>query len=212
MSPLSNADKQDRFRKKEQLSRIAEGIFRHWEISIGRHREIRTPQEVRQALEKAIELPSGWTDNDYKAAEKRLGQWKLDLISGVDQIANDVDGDWDAHSLVFRATPDPAKFIADNKAAVGKARALAAHLISALQLSGCNDADQAAAIMEAVRFIGRSLTGNREIHRSKAVAICLASIGPQFDRPKWFAEQLADAIRWQIDKSLAHEVGRQLQK
>lgn len=212
MPPISNTDKQDRFRKKEQLRSWADKTFRQWEISIGRHREIRTPQDVRLALEKAIELPSGWTEKDYELAKKKLGQCQLDLMSAVDQIANDVDGAWESHSLEFRTTPDPAKFIADNKAAIAKAKVLAAHLISALKLSGCNDPDQAAALMEAVRFVGRELAGNREIRRSKAVAICLASVGPQYDRPGWFAGQLADTIRQQIDKALAHEVGRHLLK
>jgi hypothetical protein len=211
MPPISNANKQDRFRKKEHLQRSADKIFQLWNISIERHRDTRTPEEVRHALEKAIELPSGWTENDYRSAVKKLGQYHLDLISSVDQIANDVDGDWAAHSTEFMTTPDPAQFIANNKAAIGKARALAAHLISALKLSSCDDADQAAALMEAVRFIGRSLTGNPKVRRSEATAICLASIGPQFDRPKWFAEQLAITISKQMDKTMAEEVGRRLQ-
>ncbi|TXH02300.1 MAG: hypothetical protein E6P95_00190 [Candidatus Moraniibacteriota bacterium] len=212
MSPISNAEKQDRFRKKENLGFWAEKVFRLWEMSMGPFREIRTPEEVRHALEKATELPSGWTDDDFELAKKRLGQCQLDLLSGVDQIANDVNGHWNVDHSDLMTTPDPVKFIADNKASIRKARNLAAHLISALKLSGCNDADQAAAAMEVVRFIGRSLVGSREIRRSNATAICLASVGPQYDRPKWFAEQLAETLRWQIDKSLAQEVGRQLQK
>lgn len=211
MPPISNADKQDRFRRKELLKRHADRIYRQWEFSIGRFKETRTPQEVRHALEKAVELPDSWTETDYKSAATKLGQYELDLVSAVDQISNDVDGDWASHSTKFMTTTDPAKFIADNKAAIIKAKALATHLISALTLSGCEDADQAAALMEAVRFVGRSLAGSKEIRRSKATAICLASVGPQYDRPKWFAKQLADTISDQIDKDLAHEVGKHLQ-
>jgi hypothetical protein len=211
MTPISNAAKQDRFRRKEHLKRCADQIYRHWEVSIGRFLETRTPQEVRHALDKAIELPAGWTEEDFKRAEKKLGQYHLDLTSSVNQIANDVDGEWASHSTESMSTPDLATAIANNKAAIGKARDLATHLISALKLSSCNDADQAAALMEAVRFVGRSLAGNREIRRSKATAICLASIGPQYDRPEWFAEQLANTISQQIDHDLAHEVGRRLQ-
>lgn len=208
MAPISNADKQDRFRKKEHLQREAEKVFRMWESSIGRLKEVRTPEEVRHALEKAVELPSGWTDEDYEFASKKLGQYHLDLISSFDQIANDVNGDWATSSVEFMTTPDPLKYIANNKAAIEDARALATHLISALKLSNCNDADQAAALMEVVRFVGRSLVSNREIRRSKATAICLASVGPQYDRPEWFAEQLAETISHQVDKSLAQKVGR----
>ena len=212
MAPISNADKQDRFRKKEHLKRHADRIFREWEVSIGRWRQSRTPEEVRHAIDKAVELPSGWTEEDYQYALRKLGQCHLDLMSPVDQIANDVNGDWASSSIEFMTTSDPLKYIAENKAAIENARALATHLISALKLSNCNDADQAAALMEAVRFVGRSLVSNREIHRSQATAMCLASIGPQYDRPEWFAEQLADTIKPQIDISLAHEVGQHLTK
>ena len=34
---------------------------------------------------------------------------------------------------------------------------------------------------------------------------------PQYDRPEWFAEQLAKTISKQIDKKIADEVGRRLQ-
>lgn len=210
MSPLSNADKQDRFRKKEQLKRHADRIFRDWEVSIGRFRESRTPQEVRHALDKAVELPSGWTDEDLEHALKRLGQYHLDLLSSVDQVANDIDGDWASHSNEFMTTPNPGQFIANNKEAIQKARSLADHLISALKISNCNDADQAAALMEALRFVGRSLVSNREIRRSQATAMCLATIGPQYDRPEWFTEQLAETISRQLDKSIAHKVGQHL--
>jgi hypothetical protein len=211
MPPISNADKQDRFRRKELLTRHAERIFRMWEGSAQSFREVRTPQDVRHMLEKAVEIPSGWTEDDYRAAERKLGQCHLDLISAVDQIANDVNGDWETSSAEFMTTPDPAKLIADHKANVEKARTLASHLISALKLSNCSDGDQAAALMEALRFVGRSVAGNRDIRRSEATAICLASIGPQYDRPEWFAEQLSHTIRKQIDKNIAHEVGRHLQ-
>ncbi len=207
MNQISNADKQPRFRKIEQLKRYIDKIFREWEGSPGRWRSKRTPEEVRHALEKAVELPSGWTDEDYEYAIKRLGQYHLDLISSVDQIANDIDSDRAAHLHGFVTTSDPLKFISDNKAAIENARALATHLISGLKLSSCSPEDQAAAVMEVVRFVGRSLVSNREIRCSQATATCLASIGPSYDRPEWFAEKLADTISQQIDRNLSREVG-----
>lgn len=212
MSPISNADKQLRFRQKEQLKRHADNVFRQWQSSIARYRQLRSPEEVRHALDKAVELPSSWTEEDLQYALKKLGQCHLDLVSSVDQISNDVNGDWASSSIEFTTTSDPLKLIADNKTAIQNAKDLAAHFISALRISNCNDADQAAAIMEAVRFVGRSLTSNRDIRRSEATTMCMASIGPQHDRPEWFAEQLADTIGRQVDKSIAREVGQRLIK
>lgn len=212
MSPISNADKQLRFRQKEQLKRHADNVYRQWQSSIARYRQSRTPEEVRHALDKAVELPSSWTEEDLQYALKKLGQCHLDLVSSVDQIANDVNGDWASSSIEFVTTPDPLKLIADNKTAIKNAKDLAAHLISALKISNCNNADQAAALMEAVRFVGRSLTSNRDIRRSEATTMCLASIGPQYNQPEWFAEQLADTIGRQVDKRIAREVGQRLIK
>ncbi len=213
MIQLSNADKQVRFRKKEQLKRQADKIFSQWALSPMRYRHSkRTEEEVRHALNEAVALPFDWKEEDYEHAKRKLGQYHLDLISSVDQIANDVDGDRVCYLAELDKSPDPFKFHADNKAAIENAWALATHIISALKLSNCNHGDQAAALMEAIRFVGRSLVSNREIHCSHATAICLASIGPQYDRPEWFVEKLADAIRQQVDKSVVYEVAKHLSK
>lgn len=213
MTQISNADKQVRFRKKEHLKRQADKIFNQWVLSPMRYRHSkRTEEAVRHALNEAVELPFDWKEEDYECAKRKLEQYYLDLASSVDQIANDVDGDRVSYLSELDKSPNPFKFYADNKAAVENAWALATHIISALKLSNCNPGDQAAALLEAVRFVGRSLVSNREIHCSHATAVCLASVSPQYDRPEWFAEKLADAIRQQIGDSLAHEVGRRLSK
>jgi hypothetical protein len=210
MPVITNADKQIRFRKKEHLKREADKIFRMWEGSLGRWRSKRTPEEVRHALDKAVELPSGWSDEDYEYAKRKLGQYQLDLLSSGDQISNDVDGDRVSYLAELDKSPDPFKALAENKAAIEGAWALASHMISALKLSNCNPADQAAAVMEVVRFIARSLVSNRAIRCSSATATCLANVGPQYERPEWFAKKLADTIRQQIGGDLAIEVGQYL--
>lgn len=201
MNQISNADKQARFRKKEQLKRRADYILREWQqkVSTCKWKSI-TPEDVQYSLDKAINLPSGWTDEDYERAERALQQLHTDLSFSVDQLKNDVDAGWGFQ--VSMTTPDPTKFMSDYKAAVENVRTLAAHLISALKLSSCNDADQAAALMEALRFVGRSLANNPNIPRSQATTICLASIGPQYSRPEWFAEELTNTLG-SIDKNLA---------
>ncbi len=210
MNQISNADKQARYRKKEQLKRHAENIYRNWELSIKRYRSNRVPEEVRDCLEKAIELPSGWTEEDYTYALIKLEQYKADLDFAVDQIANDINGPFPDEE--FLNTADPVRYVADHKASIEKARALSSHLISALRLSNCSDSQQAAALMEALRFVGRSLLSNREVHCSQATAMCLASIDSHYDRPEWFAKELAKSITQQVDRKLALEIGHHLIK
>jgi hypothetical protein len=211
MTPLSNAEKQARFRKKEYLKQHADKVFQHWVLSPMRFRFCkRSEQEVRQSLDKAIALPYDWNTQDYDYALKRLGEFELDLRSSVDQIANDVDGVGYTQMSSLATTDDPFKWLADNKAEIQEARRLADHLISILIASNCSDTAKAAALMETKRFLGRSLTTNPKIHQSEATAMCLVSISQAFSRPNWFPETLAKAIQKNVDTSTVHEIARYL--
>ena len=207
---ISNTEKQARFRKKEALRRYADKIFREWQVrawNLG----TRTPEEARVFLDKVADLPSGWTDDDYERAEYSINQFCLELYDNPHLLENDVKegrNSWDE----FKTTPDPSKFMKDEKAAVENSRILAAHIISALKLSSCSDSDQAAALMEVVRFVGRSLMNNPEVPKSQATTMCLASIGPQYVRPDWFADCLSKIIGWNLNKELARDVGERLEK
>jgi hypothetical protein len=205
MVQISNADKQARFRKKEHLKRRAANIFCEWQFRPDYFKS-KTPEDVKYSLDKAIDLPSGWTDKDYERAEQTLDQLRKDFLCGSDQLTLDVD------EARLDSTPfDPAK-LRESNIAIENARALAAHVISALKLSSCDNAEQAAALMEALRFVGRSLASQSDIPRSQATVMSLASIGREYDRPEWFAEKLADTISAQAGNRLAREVGQHLSK
>ncbi|WP_059369542.1 hypothetical protein [Treponema endosymbiont of Eucomonympha sp.] len=212
MDAISNTEKQARFRKKEVLKRRADQIFRELILGPGDWK-LKIPDEIRASLDKAVELPSGWTDEDYERAEQKLEQlYRERSLAGYDNpslLTNDVH-EGRGGRTEFMTTPDPTKFVRDIKIAIEDTRTLAAHLISALKLSGCNDADRAAALMEAVRFIGRSIASGNKIPKSKATTMCLASIGPQYPRPDWFAEELTSTLAWNIGKDLAHDIGQRL--
>jgi hypothetical protein len=207
--PITDAEKQIRFRKKEALKRDAENIFRNIQLGMGFHAQTKTPQEIRYVLDEAIELPSGWTDEDYARAYQKLQQIFHDIVSMPDELKNDVDEGTNS-SFRFRTTPDPMGFLKEEKLALEKTRALASHLISALNLSNCSDAEKAAAIMEAVRTVGRAVANQQEIPRSAATAFCLASLGPHYERPEWFAKRLANNLVSQLDRKLSGEVGQLL--
>lgn len=205
MTQISNADKQARFRKKDHLKRRAARVFFEWQF-LPDYFKSKSPEDVKFSLDKAINLPSGWTDKDYERAEQTLDQLRADFHCGSDQLSIDVD------NAQGDLTPfDRAKF-RENNIAIENARALAAHVISALKLSSCNDAEQAAALMEGLRFVGRSLASQSDIPRSQATTMSLASIGLEYDRPEWFAEKLANTISAQAGNRLACEVGRHLSK
>ena len=205
MSNISNAERQARFRKKDELKRYADKIFRECSL----HRMTKPPQEIRLFLDKTIDLPSGWTNDDYEQAVKTLNHFHLEFYDNPHQLANDVREGKDSKN-VFMTTPDPSKFIAEEKDAIKKAKILSSHLLSALELSGCPDSDQAAALMEAIRFVGRSIASSRIVPKSQATTMCLTSIGPQYNRPVWFISSLVNTLGWNLNKDLAYEVGKQL--
>lgn len=204
---ISNAEKQSRFRKKEELKKRAEYIFREGQLAFQNPRA--TPQAIRQFLDEAINLPANWTDDDYNFACHKIEQYRLDLHSTPDPIANDVK-DAKSSQEDFLTAPDPRKYLEDQKAAIRNTHALADHIMSALKLSSCSPGEQAAAIMEAVRMIGRSLANSRSIPQSSATTMCLASLEPHYARPEWFVDKLADTLRWRMSEELAHDFGQRL--
>jgi hypothetical protein len=207
----SNTEKQARFRKKEALKRRADQIFRLLQLGQWNLSDTSTPQEIQYNLDKIIELPSDWTDKDFERAWLNLERFQDDFRFSKHLLENDVVAPRNTKNE-FTTTPDPYKFIKDERVAVENTRALAAHIISALRLSCCSDSDKAAALMEVVRFVGRVLANGKEIPRSKAVTICLAAIGPGSNRPEWFAEMLSETLGWQVGEDIAHDVGKRLTK
>lgn len=208
MDQHSNAEKQARYRKKEQLRRQADQIVRKWQLEPWKH-HLKSLQEVHHLIEAAIKLPSGWTDEDYLNAEKRLYHVYSEIVSPVNQLSNDVHESRNAFNESITPSDLP-KINSDLIKAVENTNALASHIISALKLSVCNEADQAAALMEAMRFVGRTLTNSRESSCSQATTMCLATIDRIYERPRWFAKKLADTLSQQIHPDILREIGKYL--
>lgn len=204
---MSNAEKQIRYRKKEALKALSDQIFRQWQAMAFNKRE--SPQEVMALLDKAAELPSRWTEEDLGQAEKRLNQLYLDLTFSKHDLQNDIH-EASFPSEEFIRTPDPQKFVQESKTAISKAHALSGHLISAAQLTNLSAAEQAAAIMEVVRHVGRALSSTSEIPKSKATTVCLTAMPSFYDRPGWFLDSLANWLVDQLGKERAQALGKLL--
>ena len=70
--PISNAEKQARYRKKEELRKYADQVFRECQMVLQRGYSHTRPSEVEAQLGVAAELPAGWTDQDLERAFKRV--------------------------------------------------------------------------------------------------------------------------------------------
>lgn len=205
---ITNAEKQARFRKKDELKRFADQIFRDGQMVLARGGR-NAPDQVLAFLADAVDLPSGWTDDDYRLAVRKLEQFRLDLFSTRDQIGVDV---FEGRNVEARFGKEAAggNLRTEVHEATSKAYELADHVLSAIRLSSCTEVEQAAALMEAARMVGRNLANMAQVPKSNATTMCLATLWSHYERPPWFAEEFAAVLTQQLDSSVRHTLVQRL--
>jgi hypothetical protein len=207
--PINNAEKQARFRKKQELKKFKDKVFKEWQLGMGFRPRRETPDEILALLEEAACLPSGWNEEDLDRAWHRINQLHFDFLSPRDDLKEDVmDGAGSFEE--FARTPYPRKHFSDTKESISKTRALASHLISALELSALSNSERAAAVMEAIRHVGRATANSADMAKSDAMIVCQASLPSYYDRPDWFLDSLTKWLANHLDEELVHELGKRL--
>lgn len=208
--PISNAEKQARFRKKEQLNKHASQVSRDCRLIAGSKPYVgRTFGDIDARLREAVILPSGWTDEDLERAYGRVRNIHGDVLGAVDLLAADVEAGRDSLEA-FLDSSNPRKWLADKEKAERKTIALAGHLISALDLSQLANEERAAAVVETLRHVGRSLGNSASIGRSDATAVCLTAVNRHYERPEWFVDQLATWLCRNVDEETRKSLGSRL--
>lgn len=208
--PISNAEKQARFRKKEQFSKYVSEVSRECQLIAGsKHYLKSTFGDLDLQLRKAASLPSGWTDEDLARASTRVRNIHGDILGAVDQLGADVKDGRDAREP-FMTSPNPRKWQADQKVSERDSIALAGHLVSAMELSKLPNEERAAALMEAVRYVGRSLANSVSTGQSAATAVCLAAVNSHYERPDWFVDRLANWLSLRLDEDSRKALGARL--
>lgn len=204
---ITNSEKQARFRKKDVLKRGSEQIFRQWQtLSLGSNI---SAEEVLDLLEKASDLPAGWTDEDYQRSVNKLEQLRLDLLTNARDLSNDVNI---AHSTDPKTGETDFKpgMVDMARSDVAAGHELARHLISSIKLSKCSEVAAAAAIMEVVRHVARNLIVLPEIPRSRATTACLAALPQYLDRPDWFVDEMVNLQQDRFGNNLCNQIGTKL--
>ena len=207
--PRTNAEIQARFRKKQKLKNHRDRAFKKLQLNMPFRPRRETPDEVLTLLEKATSLPSGWNEDDFDRAWRRISQLYHEFASPRDDLTMDLK-DVEVHMEEFGSTPDPQKFISDTNESISKTRTLASHLISALELSALSNSEQAAAVMEAIRHVGRATTISGDMVKSDAMMVCQASLQSHYDRPDWFLDSRAKWLANRLDDELIHELVKRL--
>jgi hypothetical protein len=207
--PITNAEKQARFRKKQELKKFKDQVFKKWQRHMGFRPRRETPDEILALLGEAASLPSGWNEEDFERAWHRIDQLHFDFVSPQDDLMKDVMDGAGSFEEFFN-TPDPRKLHSDTEESISKTRALASHLISALELSTLTNSDRAAAVMEAIRHVGRATANSADMAKSDAMIVCQASLPSYYDRPDWFLDSLAKWLANRLGKELVRELGKRL--
>ena len=194
---FTNQEKQERFRKKEYLKKVADKIFRDWQL-LGWRDFDKDPKDVKLRLEKIADLPSGWDDADYNQALKAFQIFSDDLYSGNPYLLqNDIYAGRDSVCDPM-TSQDGVRLIREQKNAVWQAKKLVSHINSAMDLSGGIASDNAAVVMELARNAGLSLLKERIVPKSKASAICLLMTNPLQKKPEWLVDELAVILKEQL--------------
>ena len=194
---LTNHEKQERFRKKEHLKKIADKIFRDWQF-LGWREYQKDPKDVKLELEKIADLPSGWNDADFEQALKAFQIFSNELYSGNPYLLqNDVYAGRDSVCNPM-TSPDGARLVREQNNAVRQAKKLVSHINSAMDLSGGVASDNAAVLMELARNTGVSLLKGRIVPKSNATAICLLMTNPLQQKPEWLIEEVARILKEQL--------------
>ena len=207
--PITNAEKQARFRKKQELKKFKDQVFKEWQLGMGFRPRRETPDEILALLEEAASLPASWNEEDFERAWHRISQLRFDFVSPQDDLKMDVMNGA-GFSEEFASTPDPGKLFSDTDEYISKTRALASHLISALELSALSNSERAAAAMEAIRHVGRATANSADMAKSDAMIVCQASLPSYYDRPDWFLDSLTKWLANRLDEELVHELGKRL--
>ena len=194
---FTNQEKQERYRKKEYLKKVADQIFRDWQL-LGWRDFNKNPKDVKLELEKIADLPSGWNDADYDQALKALQIFSDELYSGNPHLLqNDIYAGRDSVCDPM-TSPDGVRLIREQKNAIWQAKKLVSHINSAMDLSGGVASDNAAVVMELARTVGLSLLRERIVPKSKAAAICLLMTNPLQKKPEWLVDELAAILKEQL--------------
>jgi hypothetical protein len=191
------------------LKKIADDIFRDWQ-SRGLLDCTKDHKSVRSELDRIIDLPSGWRDDDYQHAINSLNTIVRELYSNNPYLLqNDIYAGRDSLHEPGKYS-DEVQFIREQKNAVFQAKKLISLINSAIDLNSGKSSDNAAVIMELVRNTALSLLKEKRVPKSDASAVCLMMADQCHKKPDWLVDQLAELLKKQLNEKEIEQLKERL--
>ncbi len=201
---LTNNEKQIRHKKLEALKKYGnEVLVQLFFMNDGINRPIeKSNEEIKAEIDSIVNLPSGWTDEDYNLAIQKIRNMNITALSNPHLMNNDING---ARSI-FDSNFDTWEV----RKAEYKAAEVVRNIKSTLKLSELKVTDQVAVIAEVMRFLGVELLNEKKVPVTFANATALSLIDQNYEKPDWTWQVLAQNLYVQNSKEKAEIIANEL--
>lgn len=202
---LTNNEKQIRHKKLEELKKYGNDVLLYLimrnDMSFSNYGK-KSNEEIQEEINSIINLPNGWTPEDYNSALKKLDNIKNRLYDNPHLMNNDINGGHDFYAPNYNTM--------DIRKAEWKAPEVVRNIKSILKLSELNKSDQIAVIAEVMRQLAKEILDEKTVPKTFANATALSLIGHQYDKPQWTWETLAQNLFVQNGAEKADEIAKAL--
>ena len=193
---LSNNEKQKRHKKLEALKKYGNDVLIHLIITIsGINRNYeKSNEELKEEINKLVNLPNGWTEDDYQYAVKKIKKLYLLSYENHQLLNNDIN---EANNLMNSKITDLKIKQEELRKARYKAPETVKNIKSTLKLTELSKSDQIAVVAEVMRQLAKELLDEKSIPETMANAIAFSLIGSHYEKPEWTWNILAKNLSTQ---------------
>ena len=201
---LTNNEKQVRHKKLEELKKYGnEVLLQLIFMNNGINRPIeKTNEEIKAEIESIVNLPSGWTNEDYNLAIQKIRNMNITALSNPHLMNNDIN---------YRERIYESDFSGFGVRKVEyKAAEVVRNILSTLKLSELNKSDQIATVAEVMRRLAVELLSEKSKPITFANATALSLIDSNYEKPEWVYEVLAKNLYVQNGKENSKKIAKAL--
>ena len=160
----------------------------------------KTNEEIKAEIESIVNLQSGWTEEDYNLAVKKIRNMNVTAICNPNLMNNDIN----YRERVFE--PNYNSF--EVRRIEYKAAEVVRNILSTLKLSELNKSDQIATVAEVMRRLAVEFLSEKSKPVTFANATALSLIDPNYEKPEWLYEVLAHNLYNQNGKVNAKKIAK----
>lgn len=202
---LTNNEKQIRRKQLEALKKYGNDVLLHLILSNShiRGEYNKSNEELKAEIDNIVNLPNGWTDEDYQTATKKIENLLNETYENPHLLHNDINA--------ARNIMSPNFDMNELRRAEYKAPETVRNIKAILKLAELTKSDQIAVVTEVMRQLARELLSERNIPQTFANATALSLIGHQYAKPEWVCNILARNLHTQCSREFTDNLIKELQ-